>query len=228
MLHAEAGEEMDETISPAMISKENQLLNNMQAFLVNQHAYLLGKARVELAAVVGTQYYDLPSGVDFDRLESPEFINVANFRYRLGFGIGQEEYNIFRSDLGVRASPVMRWDLVNVTSGATTKLQIELWPIPSVAQTLMIAGTLPLTQMTADADKCVIDDLVLILFTAAQLVAKHQGGDAQAVLAKAQAALQSIRASKPSKYDVFNISGGMPRFAGFPYNHRRPVVAVNN
>jgi hypothetical protein len=224
MLNAEAGEEMDEAISPARVSVNNQLLNNMQSFLVTQHAYLLGKTRVEVAAVVGQQYYTLPAGIDFDRVEEPEFINVKNFRYRLGFGIGQEEYNIFRSDLGVRASPVMRWDLVN-NSGV---LQIELWPIPSVAQTLMLAGTLPLTLMSANEDTCVVDDLVLILFTAAQLVAKHQGGDASAILAKAQAALQSIRASKPSKYDVFNIGGGMPRFSGFPYNPRRPVVAVNN
>src|ERR1700744_4644580 len=136
MLNAEAGEETDESISPARVGINNALLNNQQLFLANQHAYLRGKTRVELNAIAGQQYYDLPAGIDFDRLEKPEFTNVSNFRYRLGFGIGQEEYNVFRSDLGEQSSPVMRWDLVNY-QGA---LKIELWPIPSVAQTLMLSG----------------------------------------------------------------------------------------
>ena len=228
--NAEAGEEMDETISPARVAVNNQLLNNMQAFLVNQHAYLLGKVRQEFNAVVGQQYYDIPTGIDMDRLQAPQFINIANFRYRLGRGITQEEYNIFRSDLGVRSTPVMRWDLVNVQQNDNSyKLQIELWPIPSVAQVFKLSGTLPvgLTQMVNDADTCVIDDVVLIYFTAAKIAAKHGGADASALLSMAQAALQSVRGSQESKYDVFNISGGMPRFDGFPYNQRRPVVAVN-
>lgn len=224
MLNAECGEEMDETISPARVAINNQLLNNQQSFLVNQHAYLLGKVRAQLAAVVGQQYYNLPAGIDFDRLEKPEFTNVSNFRYRIGFGIGQEEYNLFRSDLGVTASPVMRWDLVNVGGN----LQIELWPIPSVAQSIMLSGTLPLTQMVNDTDPCVIDDLVLVLFTAAEILARKQMGDAQAKAAKAQAALASLKASYPSQFEHFNLAGKLPSLADFyKGNNRRPVVATN-
>lgn len=225
MLNAECGEEMDETISPARVTLNNQLLNNQQAFLVNQHAYLLGKVRAELTAVVGQQYYDLPTGIDFDRLEKPEFTNVSNFRYRIGFGIGQEEYNIFRSDLGVRATPVMKWDLVNY-QGA---LKIELWPIPSVAQTIMLAGVLPLEQMVEDTDTCVIDDLVLVLFTAAELLARLGSQDAAAKAAKAKAALDSLKASYPSRFETFNLAGKREVHNGFyTGNNRRPVVAVNN
>jgi hypothetical protein len=224
MLNAECGTEMDETVSPASVAVNNQLLNNQQSFLVNQYAYLRGKTRVELVGVVGQQYYALPAGIDFDRLEKPAFTNVSNFRYTIGFGIGQAEYNIFRSDLGVRATPVMRWDMVN-TGGA---LMIELWPIPSVPQNIELAGLLPLTQMVADTDMCVVDDLVLVLFTAAELLARKEAGDAQAKAAKAKAALMSIRATYPSKYESFNLAGvdHMPK--GFqPPNSRRPVVAVN-
>ena len=224
MLNAECGEEMDETISPARVGINNQLLNNQQAFLVNQHAYLLGKVRAQLQANVGQQYYNLPAGIDFDRLEKPDFTNVSNFRYRIGFGIGQEEYNLFRSDLGVTASPVMRWDLVNVGGS----LQIELWPIPSVAQSIMLAGTLPLTPMVADTDTCVIDDLVLVLFTAAEILARKQSGDTQAKAAKAEAALNSLKASYPMQYEHFNISGKLPSMADFYRgNNRRPVVATH-
>lgn len=225
MLNAECGEEMDESVSPALVAVNNQLLNNQQAFLVNQHAYLRGKVRVSLAAVVGQQFYALPGGIDFDRLEKPEFTNVSNFRYRVSFGIGQDEYNIFRSDLGVRSTPVMKWDLVNTGNG----FQIEMWPIPSVAQSLELAGLLPLTQMVADGDTCVVDDLVLVLFTAAEKLARKQSGDAQAKAAKAKAALDSIRASYPSKFETFNLAGvdRVPKGFNRP-NNQRPVVAVQS
>lgn len=222
MLNAECGEEMDETISPARVGVNNQLLNNQQSFLDNQHAYLRGKTRVSLTAVVGTQYYALPAGIDFDRLEKPEFTNVSNFRYRIGFGIGQAEYNIFRSDQGVTASPVMKWDMVNIGG----VLKIELWPVPSVAQTIELAGLLPLVAMSSDSDTCVIDDLILVLFTAAEILARKGAQDAGAKGAKAKAAMDSLKASYPSAFETFNLAG-VDRNGFRPPNNRRPVVAVN-
>lgn len=225
MMNAECGEEMDETISTAAVSRNNQLLNNQQAFLANQHTYLRGKTVVQLAGVVGQQYYGLPAGIDFDRVEKPVFTNVANFRYRIAYGIGQEEYNLFRSDLGVRASPVMRWQLLNVPNNG---LQIELWPIPSVAQNIIFTGLLPVTHMVLDTDTCVIDDLTLVLFTAAELLARKNQQDAQAKAAKAKAHLEALKGAFPAKFEVFNIAGETPRYRDFYYgNDRRPVVANN-
>lgn len=224
MLNAECGDEMDETISPALVAPNNQKLNNQQSFLFTQHAYLRGKTVVSLPAVVGQQYYAMPAGIDFDHLEKPSFVNVANFRYRLGYGIGQEEYNIFRSDLGVTASPVMRWQMINAGSG----LQVEMWPIPSVPQSLVFTGLLPLTQMVNDSDTCVIDDLALVLFTAAEILARKGSGDAQAKAAKAKAHMDAIKAAFPIKFEVINIAGQQPRFDEFyTGNNRRPVVATH-
>ena len=229
MLNAECGEEMDESISPARVAINNQLLNNQQAFLFAQHSYLRGKTVVSLPGVVGQQYYNVPAGIDFDRLEQPTFTNVNNFRYRVGYGIGQEEYNLFRSDLGVTASPVMRWQMVNVPVASVLTLQIEMWPIPSVVQSLIFTGLLPLTIMVNDSDTCVIDDLALVLFTAAEILARKESGDAQAKGAKSKAHMDSMKAAFPIKYEVWNISGEQPRFDEFyKGNNRRPVVAVNN
>lgn len=224
MLYAECGEESDETISPALVPVYNQLLNNQQQYLDGQNAYLRGKTVAGLAAVVGQQYYNLPAGIDFDQIETPTFTNVVSFRYRIGYGIGQEEYNIFRSDLGVTASPVMRWQLVNVNGVQ----QIELWPIPSVVQTIEFTGLLPLTPMVQDTDVCVIDDLALVLFTAAKRLARQGKADAQETAARAMAHLNNLRAKAGSKFDVFNLAGQQPRFDEFyKGNNRQPVVAVN-
>jgi hypothetical protein len=223
MLNVEAGEEMDETISPARVAINNALLNNQQAFLDNQHTFLRGKVVVTLAATVGTQYYDLPNGIDFDRLESDVYTNVVNFRYRMTYGITQDDYNIYRSDQRVVGAPCFKWQLIN-----TTKLQIELWPIPSVAQTIYFTGVMPLVAMVADTDPCVIDDMALVLFTAAEVLARKGAADASAKGAKAKAYLDNLRGSFPSRYSVFNMAGQAPRVNGFDKNTSgRPVVAVS-
>ncbi len=224
MLNVETGDEMDETISPANVDINNQLLNNQQLFLANNHSYLVGKTRVELPAVVGTQYYDLPAGIDFDHLDKPEFTNVANFRYRLGFGIGQEEYNLFRSDLGVQASPVMKWDFVNVAGVR----KIEMWPIPSVAQTIMFSGLLKVAVMTTDASVCVIDDMALVLYTAAENLAAKESPRAGMMAAKAKSYMDALKAAYPSKFERFNMAGTQPALRDlYVGNNRRPVVATN-
>jgi hypothetical protein len=223
MFNAECGEEMNETISPARVAINNQLLNNQQSFLFTQHSYLRGKTVATVAATVGGQYYALPAGIDMDHLELPLFTNINNFRYRIAYGIGQEEYNLFRSDLGVTSSPVMRWQLVNTNAG----LQVELWPLPSVPQTIIFTGLLALTQMVADTDTCVIDDLALVLYVAAEILARKGAADASAKGEKAKSYLEALKSAFPSKFEVFNIAGEAPRFKDFYYgNNRRPVVAV--
>jgi hypothetical protein len=224
MLNAETGEEMDETISPARVAINNQILNNQQSFLFTQHGYLRGKTVVELAATAGARYYAVPAGIDFNCLEEPIYTNVATYRYRISNGIGQEEYNVFRSDLGVQSSPVMRWQLINVAG----VLKIELWPIPSVAQAIVFTGLLPITQMILDSDLCVIDDLALVLYTAAEYLARKGAADAGAKAAKAKVHMDALKAAFPIKHEVWNISGQRPRCDQFQYtNNRRPVVAVS-
>ena len=220
MLNGEIDEELDETISAAGIDTKNQKLNNQQAFLGNQHTYLRGKVRVSLPLNIGQQYYNLPAGIDFDHLDKPQYTTVSGFRYEVYFGIDQPEYNVYRSDLGVQATPCLRWDFVNVGG----VLKIEAWPIPSTMQTLEFSGLLPLTQMVNDTDTCVIDDMALVLFTAAEMLAKAQQADAPAKLAKAQAYLSSIRSGKPSKFEIFNIAGGETMIA--ERNRKRPTVGV--
>lgn len=220
MLNAELGNELDETVAPGSVAIDNQLLNNQQAFLAAQHAYLLRKARVEVALTVGTQYYSVPTGVDMDRIDKPSYVRIGNtFRYEVWFGINQTEYNAFDSARGITGQPVRRWDLIDVSG--TRK--IEVWPIPSAAQTLMLSGPLVVTTMSTNSDVCVLDDMLIVLFTAAEKLARMGSADAQTKLAKAQAHLYALKGATPSRYDTFTISG-----AGRSYDerNRRPVVAV--
>lgn len=227
LLNAEIDDELDESISTGDIAIKNQKLNNQQAFLANQHNYLLGKTRVTLQLQPGQRFYNVPSGIDFDHLDKPQYTTVAGgpgnngIVYEVYFGIDQPEYAVFPTNVGQSFSPCLRWDLVNVNG----VLQIEAWPIPNAAQTLEFSGLLKVTQMVSDTDTCVIDDMAIVLFTAAEMLAKSQAADAQAKLAKAQAYLSSLRSGKPSKFETFNMMGKLNPFVD--NNKNRPVIATS-
>lgn len=220
-LNAEIMDEMDETISRAGVAWKNQILNNQQVFLANQHDYLRGKVRVNLSIVPGQQYYDVPDGIDFDHLDKPSYTNMANWRYQVFFGINVNDYNIFNPDLGVRATPIMKWDWVTQDG----EMKIQIWPISDSAQTLEFSGLLKIEPMVDDSDTCVIDDMAIVYFTAAEILAKRGAGDAGAKLSKATSYLASLRSGKPSRYETFNIAGeDWGRRTNTDY--KRPVVAV--
>jgi len=221
MLNAEIEDEIDETISNAGITRKNQLLNNMQQFLWNQHDYLRGKVRVEAPIPADTQYCDLPTGIDLDHLDKPTYVLMNNWRYEVQFGIKVTDYNVFNSSLGVKSQPIYKFDFVNVDG----TLMMEVWPISTVDQTLELSGILPLTQMVSDSDTCVVDDMAIVLFVAAEILAKRGAGDAQAKLAKATAYINSLRSGKPSRYETFNIAGN-DWLRRDNDNFKRPVVAV--
>jgi len=307
MLNCEVGEEMDETISPARIGINNLLLNNQQAFLYGQHAFIQGKTRATLPLVALQQFISIYTPIngaplckliDLDRPETTEFVNYQRFRFALRFGIGQMEYNVYNSSYGVAGVPIMKWDIVNnqalvtapganysgssltytgllpgqqyqwipgvnevsltyngqvmtaqdfftVVPGVTTATvagagatvaytgvlntvgrMIEVWPIPSTPQSLELAGTLPLTKMENDTDTCVIDDLLLVLATATQILARDGKGDAAAMGERFKAHLASIRSSYPMKLETLNISGGFRHVAGFDRTGGNPTIAV--
>ena len=311
MLNAETGQDMDEVASPGSVPINNQLLNNQQFFLCNQHAYLRGKTRVTFPLVSGQQFFPtstpvngtpLEELIDLDRPETTEFVNFSNFRYRLLFGIGQNDYNIYNSVYGMAGVPVMRWDMVqnqyavtapgasypgggavtltytglipgqrytwnpginevslvyngvtftaqdtfSVVTGVTTAVVtglanavpftgqlntigrvIEVWPIPSVPQTLELAGVVPINLMENDTDVCVIDDYLLVLFTAGEMLARSGLGDASAKITKAKAHLDALKSSYPNRLETFNLSGGYRHIAGFHNGKGRPVIAVS-
>lgn len=223
MLKAEIGAELDDTVAPGNIALYTRLLNNQQAWLVGEHAFLNWKVRVTLPVTVGTRYYDLPDGIDFQRLEKPVYTNYNGFRYEIHYGISQPHLNVFRSDDGVTGNPVMRWQIVDTGDGR----QIEVWPVPQTAQELIFTGVGLVTDMEDDTDTAVVDDLMLVLFTAAEILAREKSADAGAKLAKAQSRLNRLRADAGSEFESFRMHGAGGIGRPFTRDFKRPVVGVS-
>ena len=220
MFKAEVGVELDETVASGDNARYLQLANNQIKWLISQNAWLLGKTRAEVALLAGTRYYTFPeTTIDIDRVDREAFVKKSDgYRYPLQFGISQHQFNAYASETR-QDSPILRWDLV-----VDTTLKIEVWPLPSEAQTLMLSGIGVFTPMTVDASTCPIDDLLVVLFMAAEQLARDKASDAQAKLAKAQALLSSLKGSRQSAFDVIDMKGGSNGLGGM---FNRPVGFTN-
>lgn len=219
MFKAECGIELDENVARGDNARYLQLANNQIKWLISQHAWLLGKTRAEVALTVGTRYYAFPeTTIDIDRVDREAFTKKPDgYRYPVRFGIGQRQFNAYAGETH-QDSPILRWDLV-----VDTTLKIEVWPLPREAQTLMLSGIAVFTPMTLDTSICPIDDSLVMLFMAAEQLARDKSADAQAKLVKAQTLLSSLKGSRQSEFDVTDMKGASDTLLIFD----RPTAFTN-
>lgn len=138
----------------------------------------------------GQRYYDLPSGLNVERIEC---VNVwySGLPHEIHRGIGFEEYASFDSDSDERSEPATSWDI----RWTGTSAQIEIHPIPSSnTQTLQIIGFQAAPALVDDIDVCLVDDETVVLFAAAKFLLRQKSGDAEMVMAEARERLQRMKA----------------------------------
>lgn len=138
----------------------------------------------------GERYYDFPAGLNLERVESVA-IWYANLPRDIERGITPREYAIYNSDDDVRSEPAMAWDV----RWTGTKDQIEIWPLPvSNTQFLQFTGIRALRPLVADNDVADLDDQLIVLFCAAEILARQGAKNAPMVLKLAQSRLGTMRA----------------------------------
>lgn len=138
-------------------------------------AFLNKRFTISLSA--GQRYYDVPSGLDLERIECVKSKYGGSF-YDVTRGIDLEDYNIHDSeaDTPERSSPVLKWDFQ-----FTTTPQIELWPIPDAdTQKLYIEGMHAISPLVNDSDVCLLDSEIIVLYAAAELLQSVSAKDADA------------------------------------------------
>ena len=141
-------------------------------------------------------------------IEKAEFKH-GDYWTKLDYGIGARQYNQFDSDRGITSYPVQNYD-------AHENNQIEIWPIPtndSVSSTkqgmLRFHGIKNLGGLINETDTADLDDQLIILYAAAEMLARQKQADSQNKLAQAQAHYARLKA-RLSKTETFVIGGGEP------------------
>jgi len=93
------------------------------------------------------------------------------------YGIDMED----RNALGIndRSDPAFKWQIVD-------SRQYEIWPLPASPRTMKIYGYKAYVKLAADGDKCILDDNMIVLFAAAEWLARNKMPDATAKLETAK------------------------------------------
>jgi len=149
----------------------------------------------------GQRYYDFPEDMDYDNLEEAK-VWWGGQPHDLFRGIGFEQYAVYDSENGGRSDPVTHWDVRKVGD----KEMIEVWPVPSgTGQALQFKGKTKFKPLVDEADLCLIDSEIVVLYAAAEKLPAKKRGDINAKILAAQTRLGIVKARSKAGSSSFRM-----------------------
>lgn len=209
MLRDETGRASNVAVGPDDLAQLKTKLRRVQTMLYDEYDWpFLRQVFPAITLAAGVQYVNFPSGLNNLHLERVESVVVyyGTLPYPVDRGITEREYAIYNSLNGVSASPVMRWD--SRWTGSAD--QVEIWPLPpDNTQTLVFTGKRDLRPLLADADVCDLDDEMIVLFAAAEILEKQGAANADTVKKAADARFTRMKgrvkgATRPRRLGMGN------------------------
>lgn len=194
MLRAEVRRSTNAAVGVDDLPGLKQAINRNYQILRNRREWSFLNYRFNLPMAAGQQFYAMPSlltpsqGGAFTTpppAPAPPTVSTVTMsadhikRVALYFsgipqllerGISFEDYALFDYEQsGAASDPVLKWD---IRAGTASAPQIEVWPVPSsnTSYIKFFAGVeTPL--LVNDSDLCWLDDMLVVLFAAADLLA---------------------------------------------------------
>lgn len=217
-LRVEIGQSTNPAVSRSTRSRFIGLLNRVQRRLFEDFEWPFLNIYRDIQMQAGSRYYDFPDDIRMDRAVRVE-VKYGGRWQKVGYGITNKELNQYDSDNDDRSDPVWRWDYY-LADGSETP-QLEVWPIPATNATestkegyIRVYGQQTLTEMVDDDDTCLLDADLIVLYTAAEILAKLKSPDAEAKLENANTLYTKLKGratpSEPFKVggDTFDMDNG--------------------
>ncbi len=205
-LKAELGYNLTASVATADDQQLYRLIDNEQKRLAADFDWAFLNKYSDVAATVAAQNLTLPTDIVFER---PTIVErrFNNLWQDISHGITGEDYNVVDSSVGRTMDPIQKWQMNS--SGGT----FEVWPIPATAQTVRFNGQRPITSLLTssayDPTKTLdLDDLLVVLYVAANRLMRMKQQDAQLMLTRAENRLQMLRVSSPQLIQRELILGG--------------------
>ncbi len=166
---------------------------------------------------VGQRHYDFSADFDIERIERIEMKTDGHW-YPMLSGIGPEAFAVYDSDLDQRGYPPRRWRLVEDD-------QIEIWPISdtngdedTLEGYLQVTGIKRLSPLVEESDTADLDDRLIVLYAAAEVLGGKGSKDANIKLSLATKRHAKLRGHQVKRrgFRMFGVGRAeMPR---------RPVI----
>lgn len=190
-LRAEVGQSTNPAVSRSTRGRQITILNRIQKRLYGEVNWPFLKVEKDIVLAAGQRYYDFPQEIDMDRSYRVEVWWGGEWQ-KIGFGINGTHYTQYNPEgpYAERSDPVWRWDY-HIEDDSDIP-QMEVWPLPATdgdPQTLegvmRVYGTRKLKPLVNDEDTCILDSDMIVLYAAAEILAKRKSADAPAKLENA-------------------------------------------
>jgi hypothetical protein len=207
MLRAEVGQSLNPAQGVNAQGQYDLMLDRSQRELWVGYDWPHLALRVDLTLSAGQDIYPYPTEMPFESVNQAycwDGVSGSNASI-VGYPIPRDTF----SNTG-RAWPVQFWqNQASYTGGKTVPAgSIRLWPIPDKAGKLVILGSAPVNALVADADVAVLDDTLITLFAAAEILAQQKSEGASIKLQKANQYLRRLLANQNADKARITILGG--------------------
>lgn len=192
-LRSESGHAISSALGKATQEMMINLLNRVQRRLWEDFAWPFLQVKKDIVLQAGQRYYDIPSGITLERVQSASFKNGSVWQKVL-YGITTNDYTVHDSDTGIRSWPIYKYEAYGLS-------QVEVWPTPNTNTnvtsgdgTFRLEGTGNLSPFISMSDTADLDDQLLVLFASSELLTRQKSPDAQMKGQQAQVHYQRLRA----------------------------------
>ncbi len=219
MLKAEIGDFAG--TNPVRDAELNVLLSNKQKWLATEYDWPFLERRWDASVAPGAQYTTFPTvddlgqttNIDMERMPRVEVL--WNTQYQpVSYGIGRDEYNTMNIARGQSSDPILRWRWASpVNEPATpansgTPNKFEVWPVPVTNQTIRFTGQRTLQTLASNSDTADLDDMLLVLFVAAERLIRSKQADGKERMELAERRLSWIKRNYPVRSRTRVLGGG--------------------
>lgn len=216
MLREETGRATSVAVGVDDLPQIRNKLRRTQAILYDDYDWSFLRQVFPLKTLQsGERYYDFPSGLNLERVEKVAlwFSNVAMPITR---GIESSDYSFLNPEAGVTSDPAMKWDV----RWTGTKEQIEIWPVPaSNDQSLQFIGLRALRPLVKMSDVADLDDELIVLTAAAELLARKDDKSASIIMKRAENRLHRLMGRTQGARKRYRLGMGSGE-------HTQPVTLV--
>jgi hypothetical protein len=196
-LRAETGRNQSVAVGTSELDNLKEQIRRMQELLYDDYDWPFLTIERSIVLSAGQRHYDFPTDINYDRLNKVKF-KYGGVYTDVERGITFDDLSIYDSNEDERSSPLLKWDVRNTG----TSEQLEVWPIPNEEGTLHFFGTKKLSSLVEDEDRLDLDDRLVVLFAAAEILAKQKSPDAKNKLDLANARLLKLRANSSNDKTV--------------------------
>lgn len=203
MLRSEIGASPSVAMGVNTLNQMDHTMRRVQERLWADHDWDFAYIERDEQLFTNQRYYTFDPDIDYDRIVSTH-VSFSDIWHPVDYGIGPNEYNQFDPERNQQTEPVLRWRHYEGN-------QFEVWPVPTTNnQKLRFKAVKNLPPLIEASDRAELDDNLIVLFAAAEFLARAKAEDAQAKLAQATSHYNRLK-GMGMKRDRFIYGGGIDR-----------------